>query len=96
MKVLSEFNFAEELLDCEKTKKGSYFMINYKETRNGILDTVSSIIEEFLIPHFRSYKDLHLQDRLAFVIQELLKVTGYSQLIIPSKNKQQIDPSSLI
>ena len=98
MKVLSLFNVAEEFSEDalnHHAKPNSYFLIDYLDTRNAILDASSTIIEEFLIPSFRSCRDFQLQDRLAYVIQELLKITGFSQLIVSAKQGQPTDSSTL-
>lgn len=65
-----------------KTEPSEVFSLEYPESRSQIQNLCCSVLEHFLVPTFRACRDSNFQDKLAFMIQELLRVSGFSHLVI--------------
>ena len=54
------------------------WMVDNFEDSNRVLTLASMMIENTLVPAFRAASDTRSQDRVAFVIQEILKTVGFT------------------
>lgn len=61
------------------------FYVEYVENLESMQDYGCDLLENYLIPAFRSCSDCNLQDKLAFICQELLKICGFSKFAIAGK-----------